>query len=142
MKTISKIAAIALVAVAVVGVNTASAATVAELQAMIAQLTQQISALSGTPSTTPAVSTITTNKSSVGGMVKADIVALQNFLIGKNFSIPAGATGNYGPQTTAAVKAYQTAKGILPAAGYFGPTTMGYVNADMAVVVPTTPGTT
>ena len=139
MKTISKIAAIALVAFAVVGVNTASAATVAELQAMIAQLTAQIAALSGTTTTTPSAVSITTNKSSVGGMLKADIVALQNFLISKGYSIPAGATGNYGPQTTAALAAYQTAKGITPAAGYFGPKTMAAVNAESTV---TTGGTT
>lgn len=138
MKTISKISAIALVAIALVGVNTASAATVAELQAMIASLSAQIAALSGTTTTAPAAVSITTNKSSVGGMLKADIVALQNFLIKAGYSIPAGATGTYGPQTTAALAQYQTAKGITPAAGYFGPKTMTSVNGEAAVTTTTT----
>jgi len=137
MKTISKIAAIALVAVALVGVNSASAATVAELQAMIASLSAQIAALSGTPST-PAGVTFTSNLTM--GSTGAEVTALQNFLIGKGFSIPAGATGYFGGQTKAALAAYQTSKGITPAVGYFGPLTRTSVNGEAPVVV--TPGTT
>ncbi|MBU2220711.1 peptidoglycan-binding protein [Patescibacteria group bacterium] len=69
----------------------------------------------------------------------ADVTALQTWLIGKGFSIPAGATGFFGPQTKAALAVYQAANGISPAAGYFGPLTRTKVNGD--VTVPTTPTT-
>jgi peptidoglycan hydrolase-like protein with peptidoglycan-binding domain len=59
----------------------------------------------------------------------ADVTALQNWLIGKGFSIAAGATGYFGGQTKAAVAAYQKANGISPAVGYFGPLTRASVNA-------------
>jgi hypothetical protein len=60
-------------------------------------------------------------------------------LISKGYTISAGATGYFGTQTKAAVAAYQTAKGITPAAGYFGPITIASVNA---VVVGTGSSTT
>lgn len=44
--------------------------------------------------------------------------------------------------TKAAVAAYQTSKGIAPAAGYVGPLTRAAINADAAVVTTTTGGTT
>jgi hypothetical protein len=59
----------------------------------------------------------------------ADVSALQTWLIAQGYSIPAGATGYFGMQTKAAVAAYQTAKGISPTAGYFGPLTRASVNA-------------
>jgi hypothetical protein len=63
------------------------------------------------------------------GASGADVTALQNWLVSKGFSIPAGATGYFGTQTQAAVAAYQAANGITPAAGYFGPITRAKVNA-------------
>ncbi len=62
------------------------------------------------------------------GSTGADVTALQNWLIGKGFSIPAGATGYFGTQTQAAVAAFQAANGIAPAVGYFGPITRAKVN--------------
>ena len=62
------------------------------------------------------------------GSTGADVTALQNWLIGKGYSIPAGATGYFGAQTQAAVAAFQAANGISPAAGYFGPITRKAVN--------------
>jgi hypothetical protein len=59
----------------------------------------------------------------------ADVSALQSWLIGQGYSIPAGATGYFGGQTKTALAAYQTAKGISPAVGYFGPITRAAVNA-------------
>lgn len=54
---------------------------------------------------------------------------LQQFLIGKGYAIPAGATGYFGGQTVAALKAYQSASDIRPSLGYFGPLTRAHVNA-------------
>jgi hypothetical protein len=57
------------------------------------------------------------------------VVTLQLFLIGKGFSIPAGATGYFGAQTQAALIAFQRANGITPAAGYYGPITRARIAA-------------
>lgn len=64
------------------------------------------------------------------GSTGAEVTELQTWLIGKGYSIPAGATGYFGAQTQAAVAAYQAAKGITPAVGYFGPITRAAVAAD------------
>lgn len=64
------------------------------------------------------------------GASGADVSSLQNWLIKKGYSIPAGATGFYGGQTKAAVAAYQAANGISPAVGYFGPKTRAHVQAN------------
>jgi peptidoglycan hydrolase-like protein with peptidoglycan-binding domain len=58
-----------------------------------------------------------------------DVTALQQMLIKENFSIPSGPTGYFGAQTKAALASYQAAHNIVPAAGYFGPTTRASVNA-------------
>uniref|UniRef100_UPI003080795A peptidoglycan-binding domain-containing protein n=1 Tax=Mesomycoplasma ovipneumoniae TaxID=29562 RepID=UPI003080795A len=51
----------------------------------------------------------------------ADVVALQSFLESKGvLTIPAGvAKGYFGAMTRSALAAYQSMKGIKPAAGYF-----------------------
>lgn len=71
----------------------------------------------------------------------ADVVALQSFLESKGLlTIPAGtAKGYFGGLTKSAVAAYQSMKGITPAAGYFGPITRAAVNAEGST--PTTPAT-
>lgn len=65
-----------------------------------------------------------------------DVSALQNFLIGQGFNIPAGATGNYGAQTKAALSQFQSKQGIDTAgyAGFFGPKTKSAIaqNQDLA----------
>lgn len=76
------------------------------------------------------------------GSTGSDVVALQTWLIANGYSIPsiasgAAAKGYFGSQTLAAVKAYQTAKGI-PSTGFVGPLTRGALNAGGGVVV--TPG--
>jgi hypothetical protein len=55
------------------------------------------------------------------GSSGAQVTCLQNALIAAGYSIPAGATGYFGSQTQAAVAAWQTAAGVSPPAGYFGP---------------------
>jgi Putative peptidoglycan binding domain len=63
------------------------------------------------------------------GSKGADVTALQNWLVAKGYSIPAGATGYFGGQTKAALAAYQATNKISPAVGYFGPLTRAAVNA-------------
>lgn len=65
-----------------------------------------------------------------------DVRALQAYLNTKGFTVAvtgAGSAGEettlFGPATKAALMRFQEAKGIAPAAGYFGPVTRAYVNA-------------
>ncbi len=69
------------------------------------------------------------------GSTGADVTALQNALG------VTPATGYYGSITAAAVKAYQTSKGIS-ATGYFGPLTRASMNGSATVVTPGTTTTT
>lgn len=67
------------------------------------------------------------------GSTGADVVALQQALMGMGYDIPAissgaATTGYFGSQTVTAVKAYQAANGI-PATGFVGPLTRGALNA-------------
>ena len=96
----------------------ADAATIANVQASLT---------GGTPSGSTGSATFTRDLSS--GSTGADVTALQNWLIAKGFSIPAGATGYFGTQTKAAVAAYQASKGIAPAAGRLGPATRASVSS-------------
>lgn len=121
-KTIAGFVGVAF-ALSLVATAPANAATTAE---MIASLQAQLAALMGTQSTTASY---TFTRDLTIGATGADVTALQNWLIGKGFSIPAGATGYFGTQTQAAVSAYQATKG-LPSAGYFGPLTRAAVAAE------------
>jgi hypothetical protein len=56
-----------------------------------------------------------------------DVRTLQQFLISKGYSIPDGATGYFGFQTWIALRQYQIDNDIIPASGYFGPVTRGFV---------------
>ncbi len=64
------------------------------------------------------------------GMSGEDVILLQNILIAQGHSIPAGATGLFGPQTAAALIAYQTKFSIAPAQGYFGAKTRAAMKAN------------
>lgn len=60
------------------------------------------------------------------GSQNASVKSLQSFLISQGYSIPDGATGYYGPQTQAAVAAFQKAAGVDTSGGgvgTFGPRT-------------------
>jgi len=105
----------------------AKAATTAELEAQVAALLAQLQALQGGSTTTGAAFTTDMTIGASG----AEVTRLQNWLISKGHTIAAGATGYFGAQTAAAVAAYQTSKGISPAAGYFGPMTRAAVNAEL-----------
>ncbi len=58
----------------------------------------------------------------------ADVSALQDVLRNLGFFSPVISTGNYFSVTVDAVKKFQTANGIAPASGYFGPLTRARVN--------------
>jgi hypothetical protein len=66
------------------------------------------------------------------GSTGADVSALQAWLVSKGFLVmPTGVSyGYFGSLTKKAVAAYQAAKGITPAVGYFGPITRAAVNAE------------
>lgn len=107
-----------------------------DLQAQINALLAQIAALQAGTSTAASV---TFTRDLTNGSSGSDVTALQNWLIAKGFTIGAGATGYFGPQTTAALARYQASVGITPAAGYFGAITRAKVNA--TGTTPTTPTT-
>lgn len=132
-KTIAGFVGVAF-ALSLVATSPASAATTAE---MIASLQAQLAALMGTQTS----ASYTFTRDLTNGATGADVTALQNWLIGKGFSIPAGATGYFGTQTQAAVSAYQATKG-LPSAGYFGPLTRAAVAADSSVMTGGNTGST
>ena len=109
--------------------TTTSAMTATQVTALQNQIASLQAQLSGAQGTTTSTGSMTFTRSLTLGSSGADVTALQNWLISKGYTIPAGATGYFGAQTKAAVAAYQSAKGISPAAGYFGPTTRASVNA-------------
>ena len=113
--------------------------SIADLQAQIAELMAQLEALrSGNPATcSPFMTDLMTGRSG------ADVTRLQQFLINRGHSIPAGATGFFGEQTRQALASYQRNENITPAAGYFGPVTRANINArcTSTPVTPTNPGT-
>ncbi len=115
----------------------AKAAVDAATQAKIDALMAQIASLQGGSSSSASMTfTMDLHTGSSG----ADVTALQNWLISKGYSIPAGATGYFGAQTASALAAFQAANGISPASGYFGPVTRAKVNS-MAGGSTTTGGT-
>jgi hypothetical protein len=74
------------------------------------------------------------------GSTGADVVALQTWLMGNGFDIPAVSSGKqqkgvYSFQTAAAVAKYQTSIGI-PATGFFGPATRAALNASCTPTKP------
>lgn len=123
----------------------AQTVTVAQLQAQIQSLMAQLQSLQGSSSTTSTgTSTGTTfNTDLTIGSTGSDVVALQNLLIQKGYlTMPAGvAEGYFGSLTQSAVAQWQTAAGISPASGYFGPISRAAINA-MAPSTTTTTTTT
>jgi peptidoglycan hydrolase-like protein with peptidoglycan-binding domain len=130
------------IAMALLMVAPAKAQTAEELQAQIDSLMATIASLQSqlgvSGSTSTSASAYVFTRALTVGDSGADVTALQNYLIGAGFSIPAGATGYFGAQTQAAVAAWQTANGVMPAAGYFGPVSQAKYNALMAAQTPST----
>ncbi|MBI3572443.1 peptidoglycan-binding protein [Candidatus Kaiserbacteria bacterium] len=61
------------------------------------------------------------------GTHDSDVAELQKFLVAKGYSIPDAVTEYFGPETLAAVKAFQSASGIKPT-GFAGVITRGVLN--------------
>lgn len=111
----------------------AHAQTSADLQAQIAALLAQIQALQGQLAGGGSSAPATTFTADLTlGSTGSDVTALQTWLVSKGYlTMPAGvAMGYFGNLTKSAVAKYQAAKGISPAAGYFGPKTRASVNAE------------
>lgn len=129
--TIAKIAAVVaglgLVAMSFASFAPAAQAQTTDVSAQIAALQAQLAALMSQTGSTGACTSFMANLTM--GSKGADVSALQSWLIGKGFSIPAGATGYFGAQSKAALAAYQASAGISPAVGFFGPITRAKVNA-------------
>ncbi len=123
------------IAMALMMVAPAQAETAEELQAKIDALMATIASLQ-TTTAAPAASAnayVFTRSLTIGSQ-GADVTALQTYLIGAGHAIPAGATGYFGGQTQSAVAAWQTANGVMPAAGYFGPVSQAKYTALMAAM--------
>jgi hypothetical protein len=101
-------------------------AEIARIATLIAQLQAELNKLLG------GAQPFTADLSS-GTKGNSEVKRLQEFLISKGYLESGFNTGNYLSLTVQAVKDYQTAKGITPVAGYFGPKTRAAVNADLGV---------
>lgn len=111
---------------------------VAALLAQITELRAQIAALLGQPGVVmagPLPTQYRFTKDLQFGMVDPEVRLLQQFLNQQGFAVSAsgpGAPGEetnlFGFNTRAALVRYQLAKGIQPAAGYFGPLTRASID--------------
>ena len=101
-------------------------AEITRIATLIAQLQVELAKLIGAPQAFVA-------DLSYGMKANSEVKLLQEFLISKGYLASGFNTGNYLSLTVEAVKAYQTAKGITPVAGYFGPKTRAAVNTDLGV---------
>jgi len=118
-------------------ISPAIGVTIEELQAQIAALRAQLQALQGAQG-----GAYNFTRDLTVGMRGEDVTALQNYLISTgHFTYSGGATGYFGNITKAAVAAWQTANGVSPAAGYFGPISRAKYLAlvGTATPAPTTP---
>lgn len=109
--------------------------TPTELAAEITRLTTMLVSLqSQIPGATPA-QTVTggqfSSDLSYGLKNNSNVKQLQNFLISKGYLVAGLNTGSYLMKTVEAVKKYQSAKGITPVNGRFGPKTRAAANAEM-----------
>lgn len=132
--------AIALV-VALSMTGTPASAQSVDINALLAQIAQLQAQVAAMQTGTPAASSYTFTKNLTLGSKGDDVTALQQVLVsGGYLNMPQGvAYGYFGGLTKSALIAWQKAKGVSPASGYFGPlsrTAMGTVAG-----TPGTPGT-
>ena len=98
-----------------------SADLISDLQAQIAALTAQLAALSAAQSGGAAItSSCSFTRDLTVGSRGDDVTCLQNALKSEGHLVYSGALGYFGNLTKAAVAKWQAAKGVTPAAGYFG----------------------
>lgn len=91
-----------------------------------AQPTYQPTGMSVPAPTAPAASSTSARTNLEPGQSGQDVKELQQWLMDNGYAIKDGATGYYGPQTTAAVTQLQKDLGVNPGnyPGYFGPLTI------------------
>lgn len=98
-----------------------TAHTIEQLQDQINSLQAQLAALSGGSGSGGACFAFTRDLYNGVGS-GTDVTALQDYLTGTgHFTFSGGSTGFFGPITQTAVAAWQSANGVSPPAGYFGP---------------------
>jgi hypothetical protein len=133
-------------AVGVAALPVASAQSTTSVQAQITALLAQIAQLQahlGTSSTATATASYSFTKDLTLGSKGADVTALQQLLISKgDLTAVTAPTGYFGTLTQSALAAFQSANGITPAAGYFGPKTRAFVNSMSVSTTTTTTKTT
>ena len=127
----------------------ANAQTTSSLQAQIAALLAQIQTLQGqlnasgsTTTTSSGANTYNFTSDLTVGSTGSAVMALQQFLIGQGDLVLATPTQYFGALTQKALAKFQAAKGISPAAGYFGPKTRAFVNSMSTSTTTTTTTTT
>ena len=115
-------------------------AQINQAMALIQSLQAQLAAAQGT-----AAPAFNWTRNLTIGSVGEDVRALQAFLNAQNFRVaetgagsPGQETTRFGPRTRDALARFQTARGISPAAGFFGPRTRAVIGA--AAVTPGVPG--
>ena len=107
---------------------------IASLQAQISALSAQLTALSGGSMSSGSSAKCVFTKSLTMGMKGDDVTCLQNYLKGTgHFTYSGGATGFFGGVTKSAVAAWQSANGVSPAVGYFGPLSQAKYSSMMMV---------
>jgi peptidoglycan hydrolase-like protein with peptidoglycan-binding domain len=157
MSTLSrKIVSFALTATTVLSLSgalafvpVANAQTSTDLQNQINALLSQIGQLQGQLAPTASSGTTTTlatppfSRNLTVGSKGNDVMALQQWLNAKGYTIATSGSGSPGNETTyfgartrAAVARFQRANGIRPAVGFFGPLTRNFI-ASMATTFPT-----
>lgn len=119
----------------------AHAQSTADLQAQISALLAQIAQLQAMAGGSSMAAGSAPMAPLTVGSTGAEVSKLQSWLISKGYGIAAGATGTFGPQTKAALAAFQAANGISPAVGYYGSVTAAKVASMMGPSMPTTPTT-
>lgn len=121
--------------------SSSSSSSTSDLQAMIttlkAKLAELMAKANGTGAVAAASGNAVFNRDLDAGATGADVKSLQVYLNAHGFAVAAtgaGSVGNetmlFGPATKAALAKFQAAKGIMPAAGFFGPKTRAYITAN------------
>jgi hypothetical protein len=125
-----------------VGTTAMNPSQISALKSELAQLEAQLAALEGTSAqASTGTDTSMSMMSATGtagvssmfplylfpGSTGSEVVQLQDWLMSNGYPITDGATGYFGAQTQAALAAYQSAHGIYPANGYFGPVTRAQI---------------
>ena len=95
------------------------------IEALRVEIAALIAASDTTGGAMPAQSCYAFSRSLTQGTRGDDVSALQNFLLGRGFAIPAGATGYFGGQTKSALTMWQVKNEIVTStqvgSGMFGP---------------------